>query len=190
MKCFKFVTEDLCSPGGYKVINYSDFGKKITLKRVASKDFGQCSTGIHVIPYKNKIDFENVTISRKIIILEVDPKDIVYQNEDKTGKMRVKAATPVRLANKREINHIRKLICKSLDPRVIYAFALKFDKEGRDDTRNAICSSCNIKNEYMLYMVLDYAKWIDKKSHPVTRDKCHKVGYLRQSYNMYFPDIR
>ena len=190
MKCFKFVTDDLKSPGQYKKTNYSHFGKKLTIKKHGSVYQGQCAAGLHVIPYKNKIDLSNVVVSSKIIILEVDPKDIVYQNEDKTGKMRVKAATPVRLANKREINHIRKLICKSLDPRVIYAFALKFDKEGRDDTRNAICSSCNIKNEYMLYMVLDYAKWIDKKSHPVTRDKCHKVGYLRQSYNMYFPDIR
>ncbi len=139
MKYFKFVTYNLKSPTKYyDPIDYSKFGKEI-VSYASPVSYGACSSGIHVLPFIENIDFCNCLFSDKIIILEVKDEDIVYKEDD--GKMRCKAVTPIRLANKKEIAHIRRLVCENSEysgGESVYEFAIKFDKCRKQNTRNAV----------------------------------------------------
>ena len=174
MRCFKFVTADLKSPRDFgKRIDYSKFGKEITVD-AAPHNAGQCAAGIHVLPYCDNLKLNNVIVSKKIVILNVNKKDIVYK--DGNGKMRVKAATPVRVAKIDAINTIRKFICNSVDSEGFFAlkFAEVFDGKPHILTRKAACRYS--RNAYY------YALNVDKKPSDVTRRAASKDSYIAYLY--------
>jgi hypothetical protein len=99
MNVVKFVTSDLKSPGGYGILDYSNFGIPIEVESDPTEK-GQCSRGINVVPLSDQINFKNVVYSRILILLEINQDDIVFQENN--GKMRVKKATPIKILQEQD----------------------------------------------------------------------------------------
>lgn len=147
MLAFKFVTKEYMSPNiDYGKLDYSGpWPRPIEEKDCDPWLKGQCAKGIHVIPYCENINWCGVIVSDKIIMLEVDKKDIIYSR--KHGKMRVRKANVLREATEEEKDFIRQEICKH-SAYMAFNFAILTDKCARDDTRQAAYQDSTWKEAY------------------------------------------
>ena len=167
----KFVDNYYCSQNQYGVYNFSDLGKNVFSMNETNKwiNVAAVTELKYSTAYPESI-LNNSFDLNKLIVLEVDDNDIVYQEEN---EFRVKSAR--RIGDIEQFPVFFNIMIQQ--PNWAYYYASYIDRQPSDITRKGVLSSA----DYSLW----YAKFIDKKPHDDTRLACMECPRTVYLYALY-----